>query len=168
MILFEFKNYDRTEIGHEEVNQTRSYLTQPMGQLGVMVCAKLPNDGAHRQRNTIYTNDRKVILFMTKEHLKEMLFMRERETKIHQIWLWISLKSFTYNTNEQTVAADLAFGSQNCGRKWDTDSLPITPLGVSYSGAKQLSRTSMWRKMGIPSLRWVEGRGKRRHSATVD
>ena len=75
MILFEFKNYDATDIGHEEVNQTRSYLTRPMGQLGIMICSKPPVDGAFRQRNTIYTNDQKVILFMTNAHLKEMLFM---------------------------------------------------------------------------------------------
>ena len=33
---------------------------------------------AHRQRNTIYTNQQKVILFLTKEHLKEMLDLKER------------------------------------------------------------------------------------------
>ena len=79
MILFEFKNYDATEIGHEEVNQTRNYLTTPMGQLAIMVCSKKPNESAHRQRNTIYsTGEKKVILFITKENLKEMLAMKER------------------------------------------------------------------------------------------
>lgn len=78
MILFEYKNYDATEIGHEEVIQSANYLTQPMGRLGIMVGTKLPNESAHRQRNTIYTNQRKIILFMTKEHLKEMLDMKAR------------------------------------------------------------------------------------------
>ena len=79
MVLFEFKNYDITEIGHEEVNQTRNYLTEPMGKLAIMVCSKLPNDSAHRQRNTVYsTPEKKVILFITKEHLKEMLAMKDR------------------------------------------------------------------------------------------
>lgn len=79
MILFEFKNYDITEIGHEEVNQTRNYLTEPMGKLAIMVCSKLPNDSTHRQRNTIYsTGEKKIILFITKDHLKEMLAMKDR------------------------------------------------------------------------------------------
>ena len=78
MILIEFKNYDTTEIGHEEVNQTRNYITNPMGRLGIMVCSKTPNKSAHRQRNTVFTQDQKVILFLNKDHLKEMLAMKER------------------------------------------------------------------------------------------
>jgi hypothetical protein len=78
MVLFEFKNYETTDIGHEEVIQTDNYLTEPMGRLAIMVCSKLPNDGAHIKRNNIYSQRRKVILCMTKEHLKEMLFIKER------------------------------------------------------------------------------------------
>lgn len=75
MVLFEFKNYDLTEIGKEEVIQTDNYLTEPMGRLGIMVCNKLPNNTAHIQRNTLYSRNRKVIIFMTKAHLKEMLLI---------------------------------------------------------------------------------------------
>jgi hypothetical protein len=32
LVLFEFKNYDATEIGKEEVNQTLNYLSKPMGR----------------------------------------------------------------------------------------------------------------------------------------
>jgi hypothetical protein len=78
MILFEFKNYDLTNIGHEEVNQTRNYMTAPMGRLAIMICSKEPIESAYRQRNTVFTQDQKVILFLTKEHLKEMLAMKER------------------------------------------------------------------------------------------
>lgn len=78
MILFEFKNYDLTEIGHEEVIQTDNYLTEPMGRLAVMICNKRPNNGAHIQRNTLYSRHGKVILFLTNDHLKEMLFIKER------------------------------------------------------------------------------------------
>jgi hypothetical protein len=49
-----------------------------MGRMGIMICSKPPVDSAHRQRNTIYSNDKKVIIFLTKEHLKEMLAMKER------------------------------------------------------------------------------------------
>jgi hypothetical protein len=78
MVLFEFKNYDATDIGHEEVIQTDNYLNDAMGRLAIMICSKLPDNGAHIQRNTIYSRSRKVILFLTKDHLKEMLYIKER------------------------------------------------------------------------------------------
>ncbi len=78
MILVEFKNYDKEEIGKDEVNQTRNYLNAPMGRLALMVVNKMPDEAAHIKRNTIFTQDGKVILFMTAEHLKEMLYMKER------------------------------------------------------------------------------------------
>jgi hypothetical protein len=79
LVLFEFKNYDKDEIGTEEILRTRSYLNLPMGRLAVIIGTKLPNASAHIKRNTIYSTDRTVILFLTKEHLKEMLYMKERE-----------------------------------------------------------------------------------------
>lgn len=78
MVLFEFKNYDNTDIGPEEVNQALNYLTNPIGRFAILVCSKPPNNQAHIRRNTIYSNDNKVILFITKEQLKEMLGMKER------------------------------------------------------------------------------------------
>lgn len=78
MILFEYKNYDTEEIGHQQVMQAANYLTKPMGRLAIIVGTKKPNESAYRQRNTIFSNDRKVILFMTKEHLKEMLDIKAR------------------------------------------------------------------------------------------
>ncbi|MBI5324443.1 MAG: hypothetical protein HZB41_04075 [Ignavibacteriae bacterium] len=78
MILVEFKNYDNTEIGPDEVDQAFNYLTNPMGRLSILVCSKDPNDQAKKRRNTIYSNDKKVILFLNKEQLKEMLTMKER------------------------------------------------------------------------------------------
>ncbi len=78
MILFEFKNYNSTEIGKKEVDQTRNYMTKAMGQLAIVVCRKLPNKAAHIRRNTIFSAEGKVILFLTKDHLKEMLYIKER------------------------------------------------------------------------------------------
>jgi hypothetical protein len=78
MILVEYKNYDVTDIGPDEVNAALNYLTNPMGRLALLVCSKEPNEQANIRRNTIFTNDKKVILFLTKDHLKEMLAMRER------------------------------------------------------------------------------------------
>ena len=78
LILVEYKNYDITDIGPDEVNCALNYLTNPMGRLAILVCSKDPNRQASIRRNTIYTNDKKVILFINKVQLKEMLLMKER------------------------------------------------------------------------------------------
>ena len=78
MILIEFKNYHLTEIGKDEVNQTRNYLTKPMGRLAIMVCNKMPNEAAHIKRNSIFSEEGKVILFLTKNELEEMIYIKER------------------------------------------------------------------------------------------
>jgi hypothetical protein len=78
MVLVEFKNYDTREVGKDEVNQTRNYLTKPMGRLALMVSATEPNHAARIKRNTVYSEDGKVIVFLTVQHLKEMLYMKER------------------------------------------------------------------------------------------
>ena len=78
MVLVEFKNYDSEEVGKDEVNQTRNYLTRPMGRLALIVSTKEPNEAAYIKRNTVYTEDEKVILFINIEHLNEMLYMKER------------------------------------------------------------------------------------------
>lgn len=78
LILFEFKNYDKEEVGKEEVDQARNYLTGPMGRLAIMCCNKPPDEPAHRRRNSIFSSEKKVILFLTPNHLKEMIFRKER------------------------------------------------------------------------------------------
>jgi hypothetical protein len=78
LVLFEFKNYDATDVGKDEVNQTRNYLTRPMGRLAIMVTTREPNEAAHIKRNSIYSDEGKVILFLTTSHLEEMLYMKER------------------------------------------------------------------------------------------
>lgn len=78
MILFEFKNYDASDVGKEEILQTKNYLTEPMGKLAIICSTKIPNNAAHIKRNTIYSQDQTVILFLTKEKLTEMLYIKER------------------------------------------------------------------------------------------
>ena len=78
MVLFEFKNYDRMEIGKEEIIQTHSYLTEPMGRLAIVCSNKLPNEAAHIKRNTIFSHDKTVILFLTTSKLEEMLYIKDR------------------------------------------------------------------------------------------
>jgi hypothetical protein len=78
MVLVEFKNYDAEDIGKEEVNQAASYLRKPMGKLAILVTNKEPDHAAHVKRNTIFSEDGKVILFITTQQLIEMLDIRER------------------------------------------------------------------------------------------
>jgi hypothetical protein len=78
LVLFEFKNYDASEIGKDEVNQTRNYLSGPMGKLAIICCNKNPDYAAHIKRNTIYSEEKKVILFITTDNLVEMLAIKER------------------------------------------------------------------------------------------
>ena len=80
LIPFEFKNYDLTKVGKDEVTQAAHYLkVETMGRLAVMCCSNAPDDAAHRTRNTIFTEQRKVILFLSIEQLVEMLYIKERE-----------------------------------------------------------------------------------------
>jgi hypothetical protein len=78
MVLFEFKNYHAAAVGKDEVNQTRNYLSKPLGRLAILCCNRLPNKAAHIKRNSIYSDDQKVILFLTTKHLIEMLTIKER------------------------------------------------------------------------------------------
>jgi hypothetical protein len=78
MVLVEFKNYDGQEIGKDEVNQTRNYLTKPLGRFALIVSTTWPNAAAYRKRNSVYSEDGKVIVFLHVEQLKEMLSMQER------------------------------------------------------------------------------------------
>ncbi len=78
LILFEFKNYDDMEIGKEEVNQTLNYMTAPMGNLAIICCNKKPDESAHKRRNSIFSESKKVILFITKDELKELMYIKER------------------------------------------------------------------------------------------
>ncbi len=79
MILCEFKNYDQSDIGHREVIQTNFYLRRKtFGRLALMVCSKPPNASAHKVRNTVFSEEDKVILFLTKDDLKEMLLRKQK------------------------------------------------------------------------------------------
>jgi len=78
LVLFEFKNYDVEDIGSREVDQVRNYMTQEMGRLGIMVSNKEPHVNARTRRNEVYLRERKLILLLTSNHLREMIYMKER------------------------------------------------------------------------------------------
>jgi hypothetical protein len=78
MILIEFKNYDKEDIGPEEVAETSGHLRHAWGRLAIMCCSKKPTPSAHRRRNTIYSDEKKLILFVTAGDLIEMLDIKDR------------------------------------------------------------------------------------------
>ena len=78
LVLVEFKNYDFQALGKDEVDQTRNYLTEPYGKLGLICCRKAPCHEALLRRNQVYTQEKKVILFINEQNLCEMLRMKER------------------------------------------------------------------------------------------
>lgn len=79
LVLFEFKNYDESAIGKDEVDQARLYLTKPMGRLAVVCCNKAPHDAAYRRRNSVFSSrEKKVILFVEPKHFEEMFFIKRR------------------------------------------------------------------------------------------
>lgn len=77
MPLFEFKNFEG-EIGKDEVDQTRNYLTNAIGKLGVVCSRNPPSQQALLRRNHAYTQEEKVIIFLDDEGLKEMTRIKER------------------------------------------------------------------------------------------
>ncbi|MFD4631628.1 hypothetical protein ACFVYR_14705 [Streptomyces sp. NPDC058284] len=78
MIAVEFKNYDKTGIGREEVDQTANHLRRAWGRLALLCTNVEPSKSAHIRRNSIFSDDEKVILFITKADLGEMLDMKDR------------------------------------------------------------------------------------------
>lgn len=78
MVLVEFKNYASEEIGKDEVDQAQNYLTEPMGRLAILCCNKMPHDSAFVRRNSIFSREKKVVLFLTPDDLQKMCFIKER------------------------------------------------------------------------------------------
>jgi hypothetical protein len=80
MLLVEFKNNKKTNITPEEVGQLFIYMSPPMGNLALMICNIKPKPRAHAyiKRNSLYSEYKKVILFLDKSDLREMLFIKER------------------------------------------------------------------------------------------
>ena len=79
IILFEFKNYSRQKVGRDEVIQVHSYMRKEMGRLAVIVSSKEASKSAYQERVIIFNREaREVILFITKDNLKEMLNIKER------------------------------------------------------------------------------------------
>lgn len=74
-LLVEFKNYTR-KFGKDEVNQTRNYLRDTIGRLAIICSRAGPDDGALRMRNSIFAQEKKMILFFSDAELMELLRRR--------------------------------------------------------------------------------------------
>lgn len=74
-LLCEFKNYSEP-FTKDEVNQTRNYLRDTIGKIGIIFSRKGPDDGALKMRNSIYSQERKVILFFDESRLIELLRLK--------------------------------------------------------------------------------------------
>lgn len=74
-LLCEFKNYT-DKCTKDEVNQTRNYLKETIVRLGIVFSRKGADSNAYRMRNSIYSQDKKVILLFEDEHLIELLQLK--------------------------------------------------------------------------------------------
>jgi hypothetical protein len=74
-LLCEFKNYSEP-FGKDEVNQTRNYLKRTIGHVGIIFSRKGADSSAVKMRNSIYAEERKVILFFEDRHLIEFLQLK--------------------------------------------------------------------------------------------
>jgi len=72
-VVFDFKNLDKEELNKEDVNQVKNYLKRTLGRLGFICSTKPPTDSALLTRNHAYTEEKKVILFLTTVELVEMM-----------------------------------------------------------------------------------------------
>ena len=65
LILVDFENYDKTDIGAGEVNQLRNYMTRATGKVGLIVCSKEPVESAHIARNTAWSSSDEMRALLT-------------------------------------------------------------------------------------------------------
>lgn len=78
MVLVEFKNFDQQTISSDEVDQTRNYLTNTLGRFAIICGREDPGNQAILRRNQAFTQEQKVIIFVTDAILMEMIHMKER------------------------------------------------------------------------------------------
>lgn len=74
-LLCEFKNYS-DPCTKDEVNQTRNYLKETIGRLGIVFSRKGADSNAYRMRNSIYSQEKKVILLFDDNHLIELIQLK--------------------------------------------------------------------------------------------
>ena len=79
-LMFEAKN--TTDLGLAEINQTATYLGDRIGRLGIIVTREAPKENVQRKIFSIWNDsapNRKVILTLSDEQLRELLELRCRD-----------------------------------------------------------------------------------------
>jgi hypothetical protein len=76
MVVVDIKNYTQ-EIGKEQVNHFAAYLNEAVGGFGLIVSTTEPNHAAQIRQIAAF-REGKFLLFVTFEHVREMLYMKER------------------------------------------------------------------------------------------
>ncbi len=77
VVVFEFKCYDKTEIGKNEISQVFEYMQDPWGKLGFLICNKNPSPQAISKSHSIFNTYKKIILILTDNDLNTMLKMKK-------------------------------------------------------------------------------------------
>lgn len=80
IIMFEVKNTDDLDL--PAINQTATYLGDRVGRLGVIVTRRAPSETVQRKIFSVWNDsapNRKVILTMTDDELRELLDIRCRD-----------------------------------------------------------------------------------------
>lgn len=76
-IVIEIKNKD--QVNKDEVNQLRIYLSRPSrGRFGLLISRLPPSPSALRSRRDAYSDEEKLILFLSNADLRQMIEMRRR------------------------------------------------------------------------------------------
>lgn len=80
-IVFEFKNYsdDGAEIDKHVLLQIDDYLKKTIGRFGIICSKKLPNKSGLEKRKDVFIENNKLILFVSNEHMKEMLLRKHKK-----------------------------------------------------------------------------------------
>ena len=80
-IIFEFKNYSKkgANIDKHTILQISNYLKPTLGNFGIICSKKLPSTSALIKRAEEFRDNKKLILFLSNEHLKEMLWLKYRK-----------------------------------------------------------------------------------------
>ena len=79
LVMFEAKNTN--DLGLAEINQTATYLGDRIGRLGVIVTRRTPAETVQRKIASVWNDsapNRKAILTLTDDHLRELLDLRCR------------------------------------------------------------------------------------------
>ena len=94
LVMFEVKNTDVLDLA--AINQTATYLGDRLGRLGVIVTRHSPQETVQRKTFSVWNDsapNRKVILILTDDHIRELLDLRGRDGSPTQ-WLQRHYRAF--------------------------------------------------------------------------